>query len=415
MPSVIFWKGNAPTLTAQVSRSTFAGYNVDTTRTITIGTSSVSAVDSGGNLTAALTALAVLLNASTDYYFARITWTSDATHIIGTADNAGVGIYFQGSAVGTGTCSSAFNTLTANSGPCDLGTAANYSGGVLPATGDTLIFSDNSVNVAYTLDALSAVTLAVLRIEKTYTGLIGLPETQHATSTDGLTADTSFAEVRPQYMDTGWTLGEINENLSGKSQTGSGRLKLKNRVAGTTNIYDSASTGSDANLPPIQMLSLHASHVINVLGGTVGLCVGAGETSTAGTVNISGGNYVQGSGATITTHKTYGGNVQIDFTAMGSIYTYGGVTTRLGSVAVTTGTHILGGTFYNNSSASLAALEVNDGGTLSMSQNSFQLVAATLTPGHCGCTIILNAAGMDIGGSSVIVFSGPVRIVTTRA
>ncbi len=416
MPSTIFWKGNAPTLTAQVSRVTFGTYDVTTTRTITIGTSSISAADSGGNLTAALTALAVLLNASTDYYFEKITWTSDGTHIIGTSDTAGVGIIFSGAvAGGTGTYGG-YSTTTANSGPCDLGTAANYSGNVVPVTGDTLIFSDNSVNVAYTLDALSAVTLAVLRIEKTYTGLIGLPETQHATSTDGLTADTSYAEVRPQYMKLGATICNLGQNFSGKSQTGSGRIKIDlQNITSTCTVYDTASTGSDANLPPVQLLALKNDSDLNIIGGNVGLCVGAGEVSTIRTVTQAGGTFTSGVGMTATTIKTEGGTSNIAYTAIANVYTYGGVTTITGTAAISSGTNCLGGTLYWNTSGDAGALVINDGGTFSSAQTGLQVLATTLAMGHCGFILILNPAGISVGGSSVTTFSGPVRIVTTRA
>ena len=97
--------------------ATFATYNIDTTRVITIGAVSVSSVDAGGTLAAALATLAVALNASTDPKFDQFTWTSNATQIIGTLTNPVpqpggltppqfVPPTFYGSvSAGTGTCS----------------------------------------------------------------------------------------------------------------------------------------------------------------------------------------------------------------------------------------------------------------------------------------------------------------------
>ena len=117
-----------------VAAATFATYNVDTTRVITIGSVSVSTVDSGGTLTAALANLAAACTASTDVNFSQFTWTSNATQVIGTLNPVTqpggltppqfVPLAFTGSvSAGTGTCSVAY-AVTNNAQTLSDGNAA---------------------------------------------------------------------------------------------------------------------------------------------------------------------------------------------------------------------------------------------------------------------------------------------------
>ena len=59
--AIVYWTGQAG-VQAQTSFATFATYDVSTTRNVLIGGFNISAVDSGGSLTAALATLAVKLN-----------------------------------------------------------------------------------------------------------------------------------------------------------------------------------------------------------------------------------------------------------------------------------------------------------------------------------------------------------------
>jgi hypothetical protein len=119
-----YWGGATQ---AQTAHATFGVYDATTKRTITIavpkrgdGTTSVSvsANDSGGTLTAALAALAVLLNASTDPAFSAITWSSTATQIVATNKVNGLPMVFAATvAGGTGTLVADYTVDTSSAGP----------------------------------------------------------------------------------------------------------------------------------------------------------------------------------------------------------------------------------------------------------------------------------------------------------
>lgn len=382
---------------------------------MTINGIAVSVVGNTDNTTTR-TNLVSALNASTNPYFAAITWGAESgAGFSGTADTAGspfVAALTVASGTGTVTDFGGVGGDVANSGPCDWNTAANWSLGTIPVATNVVIFADNAVNVAYGLNQ-NAVTLAELRIEKTYSGLIGLPVNQFASSADGLTAaSTSYLEYRAQYLKIGATICNIGQNFSGKSQTGSGRIKIDlQNVASTTTIFETASTGSDANLPPVQLLANSTSVTIETRSGNVGICLGAGEVSSTGAIRVIGGTLTSGPGLTFTTWTTEGGNSSIQYTAFTSIFTYGGVTTVTGTVNASTGVQCLGGTLYWNSSGSLVAAVLNDGGTLSTQQTGIAMTTTTLTIGHCGGTLILNPAGM----TGVISFTAPIRGAFSRS
>lgn len=368
------WQGLAPKV-AQVSTATFATYDATTTRTITIGGVGVSAVDSGGNLTAALVALQVVLSASTNVYFTQITWTSDATHIIGTALVPGTAFVFAGSVSGgTGTVSNAFTTTTANSGP-NVWIAANFSGGTLPANGDTIIFANNNVSVAYGLDQ-SGVYLAELRIDQTYTGLIGLG-TSFALNADGTGATGSGAvEYRAAYLKFGgssFAKYNIGQNFGVSNATGSGRLKINtNDTKATVTIYNSAAapTPDDSNLTAIQLLMNDGANdniYIQSAPGGVGLAIAPAQTSSINNIYVldqsTSSKLFTGPGASVVYYNIYGGTNQIQTSAaLSVIETYGGVTTISGTNAYAA-LNIRGGLVYPNSTGTITAAIVENTGS----------------------------------------------------
>ncbi len=147
------------------------------------------------------------LNASTDEIFARTTWAKgSSTTITGTADIAGRPISGNNSATdpainralgsvpsGSGTFSATFAQTTANAGPNDGLTAANWKDGLggtgLPADTDTMLFLPHPIDVdaagkplsydlRYGLDH-SGIVLASLGIGRSYKGIIGDPAGKH--------------------------------------------------------------------------------------------------------------------------------------------------------------------------------------------------------------------------------------------
>lgn len=352
-----YWTGATVTNVAQVATATFATYDTSTTRTITIGGVAISAADSGGTLTAALSALAVLLNASTHPYFSTITWTSNATQIIGTADTAGVPFVFAGSVSGgTGTLSNAYTVSTANASPHDWRTTTNWSGNTVPVNDDIVIFKDSDVSVYWGLDQ-SSVTPDLLVFEKSYTGKVGLDRTVFVTSADGDTTLTTVQEYRDTYLSIGPDVTRIGENYGFGSPAGSSRLMLN---TGTTancviDVFDTAQSSSETGRPAVRLKANHSgtSVFVRLAPGGVGIaCDTPGETSTVSKVSVSDDTEASrvfvGGGTTITTYEQIGGdNVLSAAATITTVTVQGGILTIEGDFTITT-ENIYGGTVYDN-------------------------------------------------------------------
>ena len=334
-----FWTGNAKAI-AQVAEVVFGTYDGTTTRRITIGGTYVEAADSGGTLTAALAALAALLNASEHPYFAAITWSSTATKIIGTADVEGVPFTFSASVSGgTGTVVTPYAITTAPTGPNHWDNKFNWSDEAVPVSTDTVIFKSSSVNVCWGIDQ-NAVTLTKLVIEKSFTGRIGLNHAQFATTSDGATVSTpNVPEYRDHYLKISATESQIGIAEGPGTLTGSDRIKINFGAAANQvcTVWDSASAGADEGYPAILILANHNTFKLYVRNapGAVGVCKGASdETSTMSEINITaddestsvytgdgltlttwfqgGGDNVLRAAGTITTVSAYGGSLLIE-------------------------------------------------------------------------------------------------------
>jgi len=158
------WLGGAST-TAQVDTLTVGG-TVETddvfivTLTAEDGTTTsitVDGPDHGGNATSVTAALQSECSASTHPLFAAITWTNPtSTTVVATAKVAGVPFYLSVSTTEAGGGSADAQTFartstTANSGPSDFNTAANWSGSSVPVDSDDIIFQDSVWPVLYGL------------------------------------------------------------------------------------------------------------------------------------------------------------------------------------------------------------------------------------------------------------------------
>lgn len=385
--ATIYWLGTADPV-AQVAFATFATYDVATTRKITIGGVTIQAADSGGTLTTAMTALAVLLNASTDPYFSAITWTSNATQIIGTADTAGVPFVFLAAVSGgTGTVSNTYGITTASAGPNDWSTATNWSGAAVPVSTDTAVLRDSAVDVLWGLDQ-SAVTLTALVIEKSYTGKVGLNRVVFQTSATD--SDTTKTEYRTTYLKISATSIKIGENNSQSTPSGSSRIMIDTGSnASTCEIFDTASTPSESGRPSIRLKFNHSTSVLFVRSapGGVGVALDApGETSTLATISISdvtsGSKVYTGSGVTLTTWTQSGGvNIQNLAATLTTLNMVGGALSIEGTHAITT-INISGGTLSANSTGTITTLNLT-GGTIDFqeSNRARTVTTANLTKG----------------------------------
>ncbi len=399
------WIGNAPAV-AQVANATFTTYDVATTRTITIGTgglaAAISAADSGSTLTAALAALATLLNAglvggAAHPYFTTITWTSNATQIIATAKTAGVPFTFLASVSGgTGTVSNTYAVATASSGPNDVSTAANWDNGV-PVNSSIINLSNSSSNLCWNLQALAALTGTTINSYQTFTGRVGLDYTNFATNSDGTIVSTP---ARAEYRQTNFQLGSSasstvawthGDSLGIGSPAGSSRFCFDtgNSVL-TATIINSASSSADTGRPAIRWIGVNASNVLNIrsASGGFGVCaekpgdvatlatlnctdttgqtkIVTGYGMTCTTVNLSGGTHIiKNSSATITTFSVSGGNVRTE-----------------GTSAITT-MNVNGGAVTANQTGTITTLNCNAGSTSFLgSSNARTVTTLNMKPG----------------------------------
>ena len=193
--------------------------------TVTINGKAVVTLTGSATIATFLATVAAALQASTIAEIAEITWTAGSTTLVGTADTAGLPF--------TATISTDSASAPSTAAARALARPRSPMPGrptprpwptirpALPTTGDTLVFTGNGNPCLYSLNALSGVTLAVLTVDQSYTGTIGLPRTH----TGGL---SSYIEYRPQYFKVGATLLTIGQgpgNGSGASRSTIARSK----------------------------------------------------------------------------------------------------------------------------------------------------------------------------------------------
>ena len=409
--STNIWLGNAPVV-AQVATATFGVYDATTTRKITIGGVVVSALDTGGTLTAALTALAVVLNASTHPYFSAITWTSSATQITGTAKIPGVSFTFAGSVSGgTGTCTNAYTVATANQGPCDWSTASNWSTGTVPVNGDDVIIKDCKTNICFGLNQ-SAVTLNTLRVMQSFTGLLGMNRQVFTTSADGNTNNSNYVEYQPLYLQVGLQgtkYASVGEDYStGTAPSGSRRIMIDFGTSqGTVDIQQTASNSSESARPAVRIKANSASLNCFVRSAQGGFGVAAdqsNETSTIGKMEISdtstnGSKVVTGPGVTMTTWEQYGGtNIMQAAATVATVNMKGGTLQTEGTFALTTVNMYSGATLNSNSTGTIGALNLY-GGTANFRESN---IARTVT----SVVFQLQSTGSIIADGTVLTVIG---------
>lgn len=403
--ATLYWTGTADTV-QQVwtgSIDSLDGTPANNTFTVTIGGVAISQAGTTDVGTTAA-ALVVLLNASTHPYFSTITWTNpSAGNIVGTADTAGVAFVAALTETGAGTGAvTDFAVTTANAGPNDWSTTANWSTGTVPTNSDVVIIANNSVPICWGL-AQTGVTLTSLRIDKSYTGKIGLPYTKFATNAAASTFDTSKTEYRAHYLAIKTPILDIGEDSATGSPAGSGRLKIDtSTTASQITIYDTATTSADGTGTSAVRLKADSSTTdiyVRLAPGGVSIAGEVpGETSTVGDVNVSeDGSSAQvyvGSGVTLTNYIQRGGTNVLDAAATVTAVTVdGGTLTVEGDYTITTLTQNDGLVIDNHIKTSGNAITTANlkGGTTDWSRSLEARVAATVNL-SVGATFVRNSA-----------------------
>jgi len=278
------WKGGAAAV-AGVQSYLFGGtWEATDYVTLVVGDKTLTVVAGSTTISTIVDTIVTAWNAlSATYYpeFSRITASRSSNSLILTADDPGVpftctitpfetggGAADDQEIEGAGTATTG-TADTTSAGPNDFSTAANWSGGAVPTTGDDVIFENSSIDCLYGL-AQSGSTLTSLTIYQNYTGKIGLPERNAS----------GYAEYRTTYL----TISATNIRIGEGPGSGSGRIKINvGSVACTLNVFNTGAT-AEVGLAAVLWKGTSASNAVNVNKGTVDVAILAGETA-----DVSGG------------------------------------------------------------------------------------------------------------------------------
>lgn len=304
MPSDLYFRGDALPV-AEVKTLVVGGTPANLqVYTVTINTKQVSytasGVDTNDTIGAALLAL-LTDTGNTPPEFQEATYAGGLATITATGTDAGRPYTITTSATGTGTFVT--TTTTAATGPNFWNLAANWSTGTVPANADNVYIRQSAVDILYGLDN-NAVTLALLDIDASYTGKIGLNEF----------SASGYAEYREQYLKISATAAFCGRGFG----TGPGRFRWNAGSNVTTfGIYSTGSPDSGV-VAAIDFVGTHASNVINVNRGTIAVGRKPGTASTVLTMSVgtqdgstSNASVYTGYNVTLGTVKMTGGTVDV--------------------------------------------------------------------------------------------------------
>jgi hypothetical protein len=255
-----YYTGSAATSVAQVDRFTPATVQIGDIFTLTAtgedgSTAAVTftaTVATVANVTAGLVAA---WNASTNPLHTPITAADATTSMTLTADTAGVPFSVAATTTDGGGANTQTLTraaVTVNVGPNDWGTALNWSDFIVPITGDT-VTTDGRAEAAilYGLNQ-SAVTLASFQHYESMRYDVG-------TSVAPLRISATICDLARPAVD-----GSRNTPGAVYLDTGSNATTLTN--------WGGARNGS-GGLPPVCVKGAHASNILRVYAGGVGVAV----------------------------------------------------------------------------------------------------------------------------------------------
>ncbi len=358
--SVIRWRGDAGAV-QQVNTVTPGSVGIGNVFTLVINGKALAFTATAATVANVTAGLVALVNAATATpEWAEVTAADNTTNLTLTANTAGVPFTQSSSATG-GSATLVTVTTTAGTGPNDIGNGLNYSSGALPVGGDDLYFENSASPGLYNLQALAAITLNSVNFAASFTGPIGLPYNN----------PSGYVEYRPLYLQLAPS-GTFQVNIGYGPGNGSGRIKLDTQTYETIlNVYNAA-TSVEQGIEAVLWKGSNASNVVNLLKGTFGAAVFAGETATIATLRCG---YTQnqssdvqartGTGCTLATVNKTGGTLTLNSAAT-TVTQLAGVLTILGSGAVTTLT-VNGGTANYRSTGTLGTATVFGGATLDFS------------------------------------------------
>lgn len=362
MSSAIEWIGGASAV-AQIAQKNVASSTNGQTFIITLAyedgttaavlTHTVDGVDAG-NTTTIASEIQTEFNALTHELATVITASNSTSKVILTADSAGVPFYVTYS--GTGTWDDSGCTNTANSGPSDWNTAANWSTGVAPVNGDGILIGARGASspILYGLYH-TGVTLSVLELP------FGGPAI--GTLRFPLVMNASRIIAGRNYAGTGALTAPAIQNLY------LGTVAFDCEVAGT-------GTAGTGGYSPLLITGSNASNSLSVSGNSfVGVNILPFLTGgQLATITNSGTGRIT-TGASVATCVNSGtGDIQIvgNGAVSGTLYVKAGSVYVYSDVGLATVEMDLTGVLYYNGRASpdIDNLNFNGGGVVDLTQDA---------------------------------------------
>jgi hypothetical protein len=397
--ATVSWRGDALAVKHVEEGNVGGTVEVGDLFTSTVGAKNFTHPAASTTLADVADAIASAWNAlSPSYYpeFAEVTalGNSDGTYSL-TADTPGkpFTVTLTTTEAGGGAADDQTHTLTSpnptdNAGPANYDTAGNWSGAAIPVATNDVVVENSSDDITYGLDQ-SGVALTSFTPKASFTGDIGLPANT-----------TNYAEYRGQYLQ----LDADTITIGQGDGDGSGRIKLVTAATATElNIYKSGRR-AEAGVPAILWKGTHASTVVTVNRGDLGVAFFAGETATILTLNVG---YINtpltdakvhlGSSVTLTTANIDGGQTTI-LNAVTTINQTAGEVT-VGEDATVGTLNLDGGTCYYKSTGTCTAADVDDGAVLDFRQDGR---GRTVT----NCTVHSGGAVYDPNGT--VTWTNPI-------
>jgi hypothetical protein len=297
-----YWVGRAASV-AQITKVVFSSIVSTNIYSVTINGKTVSVVAASTSLGDLIDALVNAWNSSAEPEHRELVAARREDPTLSglqlTAINAGVPCTVTASAT-TGTAT--VTQPTAASGPNFWDIADNWLGGSLPSAADDIVVRDSSVSILYGLTDTN--NYASLKIESSFTGTVGLPDTNPS--------------GYPEYRTTRLTLGTgsaITVDLGYGVGAFSGRIRLD--LQGSNVTYTVSGAGSNFGAAfPFELRNPGSGSTVRVYAGGVII-----NSSTTGTVSVL--DVIQRDSAavsvdssiTCTTIEVYGGSLLLEGSA----------------------------------------------------------------------------------------------------
>jgi hypothetical protein len=301
-----YWVGRAASV-AQITKVVFSSIVSTNTYSVTINGKTVSAVAASTSLGDLIDALVNAWNSSAEPEHREMVAARREDPTPSGLQLTGINPGVPSTVTAAATTGTATVTQPAvASGPNFWNVAGNWLGGSLPAAADDIVIRDSSVSILYGLTDTN--NYASLKIESSFTGTVGLPDTN--------------AVGYPEYRSTRLTLGTgsaIVVDLGYGVGAFSGRIRLD--VQGSNVNYTVSGAGSNFGAAfPFELRNPGAGSTVRVYAG--GVLVNSSTTGTVASLDVIQRDTVAAAPQvsimpeiTCTTIEVYGGTLLLEGSA----------------------------------------------------------------------------------------------------